>query len=99
MKANKLILNIAKTNYILFGTRNKNDINLKLYYGDKDIERVHHTKFLGFSFMTISLGTTMLITYVKLFQKILNPLQTQLSSTEYLENVISFTYFISLKIL
>ena len=47
MKANKLILNIEKTNYILYGTRTKIDTNLKLYYGDKEIERVLHTKFLG----------------------------------------------------
>ena len=47
MKANKLILNIEKTNYILFGTQTTIENNLKLYYRNKEIYRVSNTKFLG----------------------------------------------------
>lgn len=47
MNANKLILNIEKTNYILFGTQTKIDNDLTLYYRDKEINRVYNTKFLG----------------------------------------------------
>ena len=47
MKANKLILNIEKTNYILFGTQTTIENNLKLYYRNKEINRVSNTKFLG----------------------------------------------------
>ena len=47
MFANKLILNIDKTNYIIFGTRNKQNCNMNLYYRNKSIDRVSHTKFLG----------------------------------------------------
>ena len=47
MKANKLILNIEKTNYILFGTQTTIEHNLKLYYRNKEINRVSNTKFLG----------------------------------------------------
>ena len=47
MKVNKLILNIDKTNYILFGTKTIIDSNLNLYHRDKEIKRVYSTKFLG----------------------------------------------------
>lgn len=46
--ANKLSLNLNKTNFILFrqkGTTQHNDINLNIC--DKDIARVNSTKFLG----------------------------------------------------
>ena len=39
MKANKLILNIEKTNYILFGTQTTIENNLKLYYRNKEIKQ------------------------------------------------------------
>ena len=70
MNANKLILNIEKTNYILFGTQTKIDNDLTLYYRDKEINRVYNTKFLGVYIDENSLGTSMLIIYVKLFLKI-----------------------------
>ena len=47
MKANKQILNIEKTNYILFGTQATIENNLKLYYRNKEINIVSNTKFLG----------------------------------------------------
>ena len=47
MKANILILNIDKTNYILFGTKTIIYSNLNLYYRDREIKRVYSTKFLG----------------------------------------------------
>ena len=47
MKANNLILNIAKTNYMLFGTRTVIETNLNLYYENENINRVSNTKFLG----------------------------------------------------
>ena len=47
MKANKPILNIEKTNYILFGTQTAIENNLKLYYRNREINRVSNTNFLG----------------------------------------------------
>ena len=48
-RANKLSLNVNKTNYILFGNRNKNcfDSNFCIVTDDKNIERLSNTKFLG----------------------------------------------------
>ena len=47
MKANKLILNIDKTNYMLFGTRTTIQPHFNLIYSNKIINRVSTTKFLG----------------------------------------------------
>ena len=47
MKVNKLILNVDKTNYIIFGTRNITNFNCDLYYRNDKINRVSSTKFLG----------------------------------------------------
>ena len=47
MDGNKLILNIDKTNFIMFGTRTTIDSNLQLYFKNKKINRVSKTKFLG----------------------------------------------------
>ena len=49
-RSNKLSLNLKKTNYMLFGTRNKtNQINndFKLTLNNNDIDRVKAFKFLG----------------------------------------------------
>ena len=48
-RANRLSLNIAKTNYILFGTRRKclTDANFSISINGNIIERVTSTKFLG----------------------------------------------------
>ena len=40
MKANKLILNIEKTNYILFVTQTTIENNLKIYYRNKEINSI-----------------------------------------------------------
>lgn len=45
-KANKLSLNINKTNYLLFGLKN-NETNKKVSIDDIGINRVYDTKFLG----------------------------------------------------
>ena len=47
MKSNKLILNIHKTNYIIFGTKTNISSDLNLFYRNEKIARVFHTKFLG----------------------------------------------------
>ena len=47
MRANKLILNVDKTNFMIFGTRHINDDNLHLYYNNQVINRVSSIKFLG----------------------------------------------------
>ncbi len=48
-RANKLSLNIKKTNYILFGIGRKNcsDSNFSIFLEGKPLERVFQTKFLG----------------------------------------------------
>ena len=48
-RANRLSLNVAKTNYILFGTRRKclSDTNFSIRINDNTIERATFTKFLG----------------------------------------------------
>ncbi len=48
-RANRLSLNVAKTNYILFGTRRKclSDTNFSISINDNTIERATFTKFLG----------------------------------------------------
>jgi hypothetical protein len=48
-RANRLSLNVAKTNYILFGTRRKclSDTNFAITINENLIERVTFTKFLG----------------------------------------------------
>ncbi len=50
LKANRLTLNVKKTKYVIFGTRNKlehvtRDLNLEI--GSEQIERVSHMKYLG----------------------------------------------------
>jgi ribonuclease P/MRP protein subunit RPP40 len=45
-RANKLSLNVAKTNYVLF-SRNTVTTHLEIKIGDISVERKHHTKFLG----------------------------------------------------
>ena len=47
LQANKLILNVEKTNFMIFGTRRFNLNGLQLYYKDKAISHVSCTKFLG----------------------------------------------------
>ena len=47
MQANKLNLNVEKTNFMIFGTRRFNLNGLQLYYKDKAISHVSCTKFLG----------------------------------------------------
>jgi hypothetical protein len=47
IKANKLTLNLYKTNLMKFCTTNKNCVNLSIGYEDKTIEEVETTKFLG----------------------------------------------------
>jgi hypothetical protein len=46
-KANKLILNFDKTNFMKFTTNNKTSINLNIGYDNKTTEEVLTTKFLG----------------------------------------------------
>ena len=48
-RANKLSLNVNKTNYIIFRNRSRNcfDSNFHIVIDDKNIERVSYTKFLG----------------------------------------------------
>ena len=45
MQANKLILNVEKTNFMIFGTRRFNLNGLQLYYKDKAISHVSCIKF------------------------------------------------------
>ena len=47
MSANKLILNVDKTNFMIFGTRHINNDTLHLYYNNQALNRVSSTKFLG----------------------------------------------------
>jgi hypothetical protein len=47
IKANKLILNFDKTNFMKFCTNNKTCVNLNMGFDDKTIEEVETTKFLG----------------------------------------------------
>jgi hypothetical protein len=47
IKANKLILNLNKTNFTKVCTNNNTCINLNIGYGDNTIEEVETTKFLG----------------------------------------------------
>ena len=47
MEGNKLILNIDKTKFIMFGTSTTIDSNLQLYFKNKKINKVSKTKFLG----------------------------------------------------
>lgn len=48
-RANKLSLNIKKTNYMMFGRKGKkfNDASFSININGVNIERVHNTKFLG----------------------------------------------------
>ena len=47
-KANKLSLNLSKTNYVLFRPKGKkDDINISLTYDNTDIKQEKVTKFLG----------------------------------------------------
>ncbi len=46
-KANKLSLNISKTNYMLFSTNKINVEHYKIKLCDRDIEQTSSTKFLG----------------------------------------------------
>ena len=45
-KVNRLSLNIKKTNYIVFGSRNSN-VNFNIHINNIKIDRVNDTKFLG----------------------------------------------------
>ena len=49
MRANRLILNTGKTNYMIFGTRNTQNVdqNFKLYYRNEEITKAQNVKFLG----------------------------------------------------
>ena len=49
LKSNKLIFNINKTKYVIFGTRNQLQalINYKLDVNGQELERVSHMKYLG----------------------------------------------------
>ena len=46
-KINLLSLNFDKTYYVQFGTKNGNEININISYGNKPITGTHSTKFLG----------------------------------------------------
>lgn len=43
----KLVINMTKTNYILFRSNRKPDINLNISYGNHNIDRLSNTKYLG----------------------------------------------------
>jgi hypothetical protein len=45
--ANKLTLNLDKTNIIKFTTKNSPQFSISIGYDDKHIEESVHTKFLG----------------------------------------------------
>ena len=45
-KVNRLSLNIKKTNFIVFGSRNSN-VNFNIHINNIKIDRVNDTKFLG----------------------------------------------------
>jgi hypothetical protein len=45
--ANKLTLNLDKTNIIKFTTKNSPQFSIRIGYNDKHIEESAHTKFLG----------------------------------------------------
>ena len=47
MRANKFILNVDKTNFMIFGTRHINNDTLHLYHNHQAINRVTSTKVLG----------------------------------------------------
>ncbi len=49
LKLNKLTLNVNKTKYVIFGTRNQvqAQINYKLDVNGQELERVQHMKYLG----------------------------------------------------
>ena len=47
LKSNKLTLNIAKTNYIIFNNKNKNTVNIQLKINDSVIAHVDKCKYLG----------------------------------------------------
>ena len=47
LKANKLSLNIKKTHFMVFTSKNKTPTNMELHIGGQPIEKVEHTKFLG----------------------------------------------------
>jgi hypothetical protein len=47
IEANKLALNLDKTNFMKFCTTNKNCVNPSIGYVDKTIEEVETAKFLG----------------------------------------------------
>lgn len=48
LRANKLSINVSKTKYMLFKTKNKRGtISENIYFGDSVIEQVHSTRFLG----------------------------------------------------
>ena len=47
MCATNLMLNVDKTNFMIFGVRHINDDNLHLYYNNQVINRVSSIKFLG----------------------------------------------------
>ena len=46
-RANKLSLNVGKTNYMLFSRQNFNDLNMRVSIAGQDIEQVENFKFLG----------------------------------------------------
>ena len=44
---NTLSLNVSKTRYMLFTTRNKIAVDVNIMIHNENIERLHVTKFLG----------------------------------------------------
>ena len=46
-KANKLTLNLNKTNYMVFNPKPNEDINITIHFEYTALPRVHNTKFLG----------------------------------------------------
>ena len=56
-KANKLSLNIKKSNYIIFRPQQKRQItSLPLYINDHELHRTDHVVFLEWSWMNTCLG-------------------------------------------
>ena len=47
LEVNKLSLNVSKTHYMVFSTRNKQVEDMNINIRDALIDRVKHTKFLG----------------------------------------------------
>lgn len=48
--SNNVLINIDTTSYMIFAITNRNmeyDVDLNIYVGDKKINKLHHTRYLG----------------------------------------------------